>query len=56
MDGWTTKSESRLCYLKSPHLYTVKSVLSDHSKIDKIKILMTNGSLIKVQSIALQYF
>ena len=42
---------------------TVKSVLSVHSKIDKTKILMTNGSLMKVESIAecskgsiLQYF
>ena len=41
--------------------YTVKPVLRDHSKIDKTKILMTNGSLMKVESIAecwsiLQYF
>ena len=43
--------------------HTVKPVLSDHSKIDKTKILMTNGSLMKVESIAecshwsiLQYF
>ena len=42
---------------------TVKPVLSGHSKIDKTKILMTNGSLMKVESIAecshwriLQYF
>ena len=42
---------------------TVKSVLSGHSQIDKTKTLMTNGSLIKVESIAecspwsiLQYF
>ena len=38
---------------------TVKRVLSGHSKIDKTKILMTNGSLMKVESIAeciLQYF
>ena len=42
---------------------TVKPVLSDHSKIDKTKVLMTNGSLMKVESIAecshwsiLQYF
>ena len=42
---------------------TVKPVVSDHSKIDKTKILMTNGSLMKVKSIAecshwsiLQYF
>ena len=32
--------------------YTVKPVLTGHSKIDKTKILMTNGSLIKVESIA----
>ena len=31
---------------------TVKPVLSGHSKIDKTKILMTNGSLMKVKSIA----
>ena len=44
-------------------LRTVKPVLSRHSKIDKTKILMTNGSLMKVKSIAecspwsiLQYF
>ena len=43
--------------------YTVKHVLSGHSKIDKTKVLMTNGSLMKVESIAecslwsiLQYF
>ena len=42
---------------------TVKPVLSSHSKIDKPKVLMTNGSLMKVESIAecsswsiLQYF
>ena len=31
---------------------TVKPVLSCHSKIDKTKILMKNGSFMKVQSIA----
>ena len=31
---------------------TVKPVLSCHSKIDKRKMLMTNGSLMKVESIA----
>ena len=43
--------------------YTVKHVYNDHSKIDKTKVLMTNGSLMKVKSIAeyskgsiLQYF
>ena len=42
---------------------TVKPVLNDHSKIGKTKSLMTNGSLMKVESIAdcskasiLQYF
>ena len=42
---------------------TVKPVLSSHSKIDKTKLLMVNGSLMKVKSIAecslwsiLQYF
>ena len=32
--------------------YTVNPVLSDHSKLDKTKILMTNGSLMKFESIA----
>ena len=43
--------------------YTVKPVYNGHSKIDKIKILMVNGSLMKVESTAefspwsiLQYF
>ena len=42
---------------------TVKPVLNGHSKIDKTKNLMTNGSVMKVESIAecslwsiLQYF
>ena len=33
-------------------IYTVKPVLSGHLKIDKTKILMTNGSKMKVESIA----
>ena len=33
-------------------LDTVKPVLSGHSKIDKTKVLMENGSLMKVESIA----
>ena len=33
-------------------LYIVKPVLSGHSKIDNAKILMTNGRLMKVESIA----
>ena len=43
--------------------FTVKPVLSGNSKIDKTKILMTNGSLMKVENFAecspwsmLQYF
>ena len=39
-------------YFLLPFQYTVKPVLSDHSKIDKTKVLMTNGSLMKVESIA----
>ena len=31
---------------------TVKPVLKGHSKVDKTKILMTNGSIMKVESIA----
>ena len=31
---------------------TVKPVLSNHSKMDKTKVLMTNGNLMKVESIA----
>ena len=31
---------------------TVKPALSGHSKIDKTKVLKTNGSLMKVKSIA----
>ena len=31
---------------------TVKPILSGHSKIDKTKMLKTNGSLMKVESIA----
>ena len=32
--------------------YTVKPVLSSQSKIDKTKVFKTNGSLMKVKSIA----
>ena len=32
--------------------YTIKPVLNGHSKIDKTKILMTNGNIMKVESIA----
>ena len=33
-------------------IFTVKHVLSGHSKIVKTKVLKTNGSLMKVESIA----
>ena len=36
-------------------MYTVKPVLSGHSKIDKTKILMTNVRLMQVKVIA-EYF
>ena len=38
--------------IKGKLSYTVKPVLSDHSKIDKTKVLKTNGSLMKAESIA----
>ena len=37
---------------KGPCGGTVKPVSSSHSKIDKIKVLKTNGSLMKVERIA----
>ena len=40
-------TQERKCYINN----TVKQVLSGHSKIDKTKNLMTNGSLMKVESI-----
>ena len=41
-------------FLNNHNLFqnTVKPVLSDHSKIDKTKILMTNPKLMNVESIA----
>ena len=33
-------------------LITVKTALSGHSKIDKTKVFKTNGSLMKVESVA----
>ena len=32
--------------------FTVQPVLNGHSKIDKTNVLMTNGSLMKVESVA----
>ena len=42
----------RIAHLTLNITYTVKPVLSGHSKIDKTKVLKTNGSLMKVESIA----
>ena len=39
----------KLSYKKQP--ITVKPFFSGHSKIDKTKVLKTNGSLMKVESI-----
>ena len=44
--------KSRLTAWRRGDQTTVKPVLSGHSKIDKTKFLMTNGSLMKVKSIA----
>ena len=48
------------CHVVAPKIFYMElykgtigqPVLSSHSKIDKIKILKTNGSLMKVKSIA----
>ena len=37
---------------KLSHVYTVKPVLSGHFKIDKLMVLMENGSLMQVKSFA----
>ena len=42
----------RIKYGAYTFITTVKPVLSCHSKKDKTKILMTNGSLMKVENIA----
>ena len=52
---------SLTCPKSSSVVFTVKPVLSSHSKIDKTRILMTNGSLMKVKNEGpkgsiLQYF
>ena len=41
------------CFIAAPETRgTVKPLLSGHAKIDKTKVLKTNGSLKKVESIA----
>ena len=58
--NWFLEIESTVQFL---YRAKVKPVLSGHLKIDKTKVLMGNGSLMKVESIAecllwsiLQYF
>ena len=41
-----------ICYLQQETGFTVKPVLNGHSKIDKAKILMTNGLLCWYQIIS----
>ena len=45
---YTCKSKGKQLSIAS----TVKPVLSSHSKMDNTKVLKTNGSLMKVKSIA----
>ena len=59
----TEKAKKDKPYSNLINAHTVKPVLRGHSKIDQTKILMTNDSLTKVESIAecspwsiLQYF
>ena len=40
---------AKLLYTWELFLYTVKPVLNGHLKIDKTKVLMKNGSLMKVE-------
>ena len=53
--GGNTRQCQACLFNRSLMSTTVKPDLSGHSKIDKTKISMTNGSLMKVESI-LQYF
>ena len=45
-------SNTQISFPNNSFANTVKPVLSDHSKIDKTKVLKTIGSLMKVESIA----
>ena len=40
------------CIVTGITAYIIKPVLSSHSKIDKTNVLKTNGTLMKVESIA----
>ena len=54
----SNRNSIKNCFLETNNVYvnnfgiTVKPVLSGHSKIDKTKVLKTNGSLMTVQNIA----
>ena len=50
--GGISQEISHVYKIYSHLSYTVKPVLSSHSKIDKTKDLKTDGSLMKVESIA----
>ena len=51
--GSTCDAKKNICKAIANHgQNTVKPVLSGHSEINKTKVLKTNGSLIKVESIA----
>ena len=43
-------------YFLTHPAYTVKPALSGHSKVDKTKVLKTNGNLMKVSWSIFQYF
>ena len=52
MADFTIKTKQTSTTIISLFKNTVKPVLSGHSKKDKTKVLKTNGSLMKVESIA----
>ena len=52
MEDWTNDSNVKDVHAWCVHEITVKPVFSGHSKMEKTKVLKTNGSLMKVESIA----
>ena len=53
-EDWSLQA-SRVCHCRSSRMSPTLHVQCGHSKVDKTKILKTNGSLMKVGSIA-EYF
>ena len=50
-DSGVLKSNfAHMQYVPKSHMTTVKPVVSGHSRIEEKKILVTNGSLMKVES------